>query len=236
MNCSKCGGQLNPQDKFCMKCGTPVANPFIANANAEFQQPFQVQPTFNAVKKEPPYKKWWFWVIIVAAIIVWGGIFGSMFGKEPSSTVKINTSSQRTETPTEKPTEDPKVVEKNFKKSCESIDFKTLSRNPDKYKGKNYVFTGEVIQVSESDILFSDSKQADLRINVTKEEFEYIDEVIWTDTIYATVEIPDSADRILEDDIITFWGTCDGNYKYTSVLGNSVSLPKIDIEYYEISN
>ena len=90
--------------------------------------------------------------------------------------------------------------------------------------------TGEVIQVQES----SWGNTVNLRINVTKETYEYISDVTWTDTIFATVEIPDGADRILEDDVINFWGTCDGMYTYESVLGSSVSLPKIDIKYYEL--
>lgn len=69
-----------------------------------------------------------------------------------------------------------------------------------------------------------------------KEENEYLDEPLWTDTIYATVEIPDGADKLLEDDVITFWGTCDGDYTYETVMGNNVSLPKIDIKYYELNN
>ncbi|MGN1169484.1 MAG: hypothetical protein ACI4RB_05120 [Acutalibacteraceae bacterium] len=68
----------------------------------------------------------------------------------------------------------------------------------------------------------------DLRINVTKGEY------FWEDTIYATVVIDSGDDRILEDDIITIWGTCEGLYTYESVLGSSVSLPKIKVEYYAI--
>ena len=126
--------------------------------------------------------------------------------------------------------EEQQQEKQKFIDNCTTIDFDTLSRNPDKYKGNNYVFTGEVIQVSES---WGDT--VDLRINVTKKSYEYIDDEYWEDTIYATVEIPDGADRILEDDIITIWGTCDGLYSYTSILGSSVSLPKIDIKYYEIN-
>ena len=74
-----------------------------------------------------------------------------------------------------------------------------------------------------------------LRINVTKETYEYIDDVYYTDTVYCTVKIPDGDDRILDDDIITFWGTCEGMYSYISVLGSSISLPKIDIQYFEIN-
>ncbi len=146
------------------------------------------------------------------------------------TTEEITTEPTTEEPTTQKPTEDPAQVEKEFKESCGTIDFETLSRNPDKYKGNNYKFTGQVIQVIES--TWGDT--VDLRINVTKEEFEYIDDVMWTDTIYATVEIPEGEDRILEDDIITIYGTCDGMYTYESVLGGSISLPKISIKYYTL--
>lgn len=49
-------------------------------------------------------------------------------------------------------------------------------------------------------------------------------------------EVPEESDRILEDDIITIWGECDGLYSYESVLESKVSLPKIDVKYYSIDN
>lgn len=146
--------------------------------------------------------------------------------KEYNLKEKVSTEEQTTSifSETEKPTEDEKHVEKKYKNSCETIDFKTLARNPDKYKGNSYKFTGEVIQVQEG---WFDT--VDLRINITKDEYGY-----WKDTIYATIEIPEGEDNILEDDIITFWGTCEGEYTYTSVVGSSVTLPKINIKYYEL--
>lgn len=89
-----------------------------------------------------------------------------------------------------------------------------------------------MIQTLES----SWSDTVELRINMTKETYEYIDDVTWSDTIYATVEVPEGSDRILEDDIITIWGECDGLYSYESVLGSKVSLPKIDVKYYSVDN
>lgn len=187
--------------------------------------------------KKPIFKKWWFWAIVIVVLISVISATANDSGQNDDSGTKPTKEAIATEeltkadTATEKPTEDPAKVESEFKDSCDTIDFKTLSRNPDKYKGNNYKFTGEVIQVQES----SWGDTVDLRVNITKEKFEYIDDVMWTDTIYATVEIPDGEDKILKDDILTFWGTCEGNYTYESVLGNSVSLPKISIEYYEIS-
>lgn len=125
-----------------------------------------------------------------------------------------------------------KEEKENYIDSCREIDYETLSRNPDKYKGEHFKLTGQVIQVLDSDSWFNDATT--LRINITKEESEYIDDW-WKDTIVATVVIPKGADRILEDDVITFYGDCDGLYTYTSILGQKVSLPKIDIKYFEIN-
>lgn len=125
-----------------------------------------------------------------------------------------------------------KEEKENYIDSCREIDYETLSRNPDKYKGEHFKLTGQVIQVLDSDSWFNDATT--LRINITKEESEYIDDW-WKDTIVATVVIPKGADRILEDDVITFYGDCDGLYTYTSILGQKISLPKIDIKYFEIN-
>ena len=109
---------------------------------------------------------------------------------------------------------------------CQHMSYADLARNPDKYKGQSFVFTGEIIQVIEP--VWGNT--VSLRINVTKEEYGY-----YTDTIYATVDLPEDADRLLEDDIITFYGDCDGLYTYKSVLGASISVPKIDIKYFNIT-
>ncbi len=258
MKCEKCGKEF--EEKFCPECGTPavqkVENVQSSEANNIQEKENQLTQSLTNNKKKPIYKNWWFWVIIVVAVIIIG-IIGNASKNSNSKTsntstsvteqanndlenetIKETTEQATTEEPTtekpttEEPTKDPKVIEEDFKNSCVTIDFETLSRNPDKYKGNNYKLEGEVIQVQES----SWSDTVELRINITKETFEYIDDVLWTDTIYATVKIPDGSDRILEDDVITFWGTCDGMYTYESVLGSSISLPKIDIKYYELNN
>lgn len=125
-----------------------------------------------------------------------------------------------------------KKEKEDYIRSCKTIDYKTLSRNPDKYKGEHFKLTGQVIQVLDSDSWFNDATT--LRINITKHENEYVDDW-WEDTIVASVVIPKGADRILENDIITFYGDCDGLYTYTSILNQKISLPKIDIKYFEVN-
>lgn len=188
---------------------------------------------YNGTKK-PFYKKWWFWVIVVVIVISIGaGSAGKNSSKDTDNkeTTKVSTSAVETTTvqPTAKAKK--KVSAKAYKNKCKTLSFKDLSRNPDKHKGEKLKYTGQVIQVQEDEHWLDDNTTVDLRINVTKDEYG-----LWDDTIYATVELPKNADRILEDDIITIWGECDGKYSYTSVLGSDVTLPKINIEYYSVKS
>lgn len=222
----------------------------------QYQQP--MQPPFpqapTPAPKKPWYKKWWVWVIVGVLVI---GAIGSQINKEPES--KATTSSSVSKDvnsdkqgkndkdtkeeekkedkaevkETEAPEEDPEAVKADFIKSCTAVDYKTLSRNPDKYKGEHYTFTGQVIQVLDSDSIFNNSTT--LRINVTPEENQFADGgYLWTDTILCTVTIPEGADRILKDDIIDIYGVCEGLYTYETILGDNQSLPLIDIKYYDI--
>lgn len=185
--------------------------------------------------KKPFYKKWWFWVIVVVIVISIGA--GSArngnSSKDTDNKETTTVSTSAVETTTVQPTTKAKkkVSAKAYKNNCKTLSFKDLSRNPDKHKGEKLKYTGQVIQVQEDEHWLDDNTTVDLRINVTKDEYG-----LWDDTIYATVELPKNADRILEDDIITIWGECDGKYSYTSVLGSDVTLPKINIEYYSVKS
>lgn len=114
-----------------------------------------------------------------------------------------------------------------YKKECKTISYSDLARNPDKYKYDKFKFTGEVIQVMD------DGYDTVLRINVTP--YTIGDSVHYKDTIYAEVMLFSGDDRILEDDIITIWGHCTGLITYESIFGQQISIPGMDIEYYEIA-
>ena len=94
------------------------------------------------------------------------------------------------------------------------LDFKALSRNPDNYIGKNYTFSGKVLQVMESSS--SSGTQVDLRI-ATKGNYD--------DVVYVTYTRKDGESRILEDDRVTVRGSSLGLYTYTSTMGKEISLP-----------
>lgn len=117
--------------------------------------------------------------------------------------------------------------EKNFKASCQTYTFEQMARNSDNVKGKNIKVTGEVIQV------MSDSYSTNLRVNITKNGTY---STYYTDTIYVVYYPKSGEDKILEDDIITIYGTSQGDCSYTTILGATVTLPNIKAEYITIEN
>ena len=120
----------------------------------------------------------------------------------------------------------PVISKSEYIENCRTISYEKLSRNPDSYDGEYFTFVGEVIQVMES------GSRVHFRMNIT--EYEVGGTYFSKDPIYVTTRLGEDGARILENDIIRIYGQCDGLYTYTAVLGNSVSLPKIDAKYWEI--
>lgn len=115
---------------------------------------------------------------------------------------------------------------------CTTIDYNSLARNPNQYKGQNFVFTGEVIQVINNE---RNSNQTALRVNVTPKKYTYSNETYYEDTILVYYKYSSSSEsRILEKDIVTIYGQSTGTYTYESVLGSSVTVPSITAMYVDI--
>lgn len=111
-----------------------------------------------------------------------------------------------------------------FKASCKPIPYKDLARNPDNFNGNHVLYTGKVIQVME------DGNDIQLRVNITKDDYGYYD-----DTIFVTYTKKSTEGRILEDDIITIWGTANGNITYTTVLGSEMTIPRVDARVVKVN-
>ena len=197
-------------------------------------------------RKKDFYKKWWFWVIIFL-IVIFGAILNN--NKTAQTTTNetenktLNTSNiikQETEEEKQARLEKERIEkeqkeaeekarkeqeESSFKASCQNYTFEQMARNPDKFKGTNVKLTGEVVQVMEG--LYSNS----LRVNITKEG-TYT--TYYKDTIYVNYVPEEGEDKILEDDIITIYGTARGDYSYTSTIGATVTLPFVDGKYITI--
>ena len=116
--------------------------------------------------------------------------------------------------------------ESEFKASCQTYTFEQMARNPENFKGTNVKVTGEVVQA-----LYGTSG-VDLRVNITKEG-TYT--TYYTDTIYVVYYPESGEDKILEGDVITIYGTSQGDYTYTSTLGASINLPLVYGKYIEIN-
>lgn len=109
-----------------------------------------------------------------------------------------------------------------FISSCKTYTFEQMARNPDNFKGTNVKITGEVVQA------LYDTNSVDLRVNITKKG-NY--STYYTDTVYVIYTPNIGEDKILEDDIITIYGTSKGDYSYTSTMGSKITLPLIDAKY-----
>lgn len=94
------------------------------------------------------------------------------------------------------------------------LDFNAISRDPDTYDGKNYTFSGKVLQVMEQEN--GDYVQTQMRI-ATKGNYDNV--------VYVVYDRPAGEARILEDDRVTVYATYRGLYSYTAVMGNEITLP-----------
>lgn len=122
-------------------------------------------------------------------------------------------------------TEWEKEEEDDYKSSCKSLTFKELARNPDNVKNTKVKITGEVIQVMEGTTYNA------IRLNITKSSYGY-----YSDTVYIKYIPKVGEDKVLENDIITIWGTAQGDCTYTTVLKSEVTLPLIEAKYININS
>lgn len=114
-----------------------------------------------------------------------------------------------------------------YKTKCGTYSYKEIARNPDKYEGKYMKFTGKVVQVQEAESFLYYSVY---RISVTNNGYGYYD-----DTVYVTCDNYGEGDRILEDDIVTFYGECKGVKTYETVMGANITIPWVEAEFIELN-
>lgn len=126
-------------------------------------------------------------------------------------------------------TDEPEISEEEkaqrYKNGCIAVEYKTLARRPDSYVDKDLYFQGQIIQVSEG--LFDD---VTYRISVTPGKYG-----MWEDPVYVTYTMPEGSIKFLEGDIVDFYGVCQGDYTYTSIMNAQVTIPKVDAKYIELA-
>ena len=205
--------------------------------------------------QKPIYKKWWFWLIV--AIVVFAGIGGNSNSKtETKKETKIETSAEIANESSADEAEKEKEAKESADKeaqeaalkaanekaaqeaaakaaaekaaqdaadrdpnSYQALPYDEMARNGDNHKGEKLQITGKVIQVMDSDIGF-----ATLRV-ATRDGYE---------DVYL-VQIPADqwkSHRLLEDDVITFYGEVYGLYSYSSTMGGKITVPAINVNMY----
>ena len=109
-----------------------------------------------------------------------------------------------------------------LQQNCKSNMYNDLARSPDKYKGTYVKFQCRILQIASeaSSALYYSTYRA-----ATKGRYD--------DVVYLCIDNYGSGVRILEDDTITIYGYYDGLLTYTTVLGASVTIPKIIVLHYE---
>ena len=192
--------------------------------------------------QKPIYKKWWFWLIV--AIVVFAGIGGNSNSKtETKKETKIETSAEiANESSADKEAQEAALKAANEKAAQEaaakaaaekaaqdaadkdpntyqSLPYDEMARNGDNHKGEKLQINGKVIQVIDSD-----DGTAQLRV-ATRDGYD--------DVYY--IEIPASqwkTHRLLEDDVITFYGNIYGLYSYDSTMGGKITVPAMTVNMY----
>ena len=211
--------------------------------------------------KKPFFKKWWFWAIIAVVVIIGSTgnseSNSSTENKNETKTVakkeSVAAKKERLKKEAEEKAEADRVwkeaadkaeaakaaaekaaqeaaakaaAEKAAKEaadrdpnSYQALPYDEMARNGDNHKGEKLQITGKVIQVMDSDKGF-----ATLRV-ATRDGYE---------DVYL-VQIPADqwkSHRLLEDDVITFYGEVYGLYSYSSTMGGKITVPAINVNMY----
>jgi len=98
------------------------------------------------------------------------------------------------------------------------ITYDQLARTPDDYMGKKIKFTGKVIQVLEG----ADSTEIRIAVNSNYDTI-----------LYGAYSSSIVSSRVLEDDVITIYGTSAGLLSYESTMGGTITIPSAVIEKIE---
>ena len=208
MRCNNCGIQFRYDgEDVCPKCGSMDVT-------------YQKEDFSYSKKPSKRKRKGWKIIAIILAIllVLVIGAVAYMATHEPpwiDTEVSTNLSGSMTIS-TEESTTQFLPTKDEYKAMCITVSYNDIERNPSAYEGVDVKFTGKVIQVSEED------DGTTYRISVTKDAYDDYD-----DPVLVYYEREDGEARILEDDIVTFYGECRGVYTYESVWGDQVTVPAV---------
>ena len=114
------------------------------------------------------------------------------------------------------------LPENEYRASCQTYTYDQIARNPDDYQNKLAKFTGKVVQVIRN------GDEIQMRVNVTATSYGG-----YTDTVFVYYTITNNI-NVLEGDIITMYGELRGIQTYETVLGATMSIPRIYVKFIDI--
>lgn len=116
-----------------------------------------------------------------------------------------------------------KIDEEKAKKEAEKakgyetgITYSQLSRNPEQYEGKKVKFRGKVVQVIEGN-----GNDVQIRFAVNSD---------YDTILFGQYNSSIVSSRVLEDDVITIYGSSVGTISYQSTMGGTITIPGVAIE------
>lgn len=96
--------------------------------------------------------------------------------------------------------------------------YEQLARNPDTYIGNKVKFSGKVLQVMEGSVNY-------LRVAMNSD---------YNTVIFVTYDKEELTYRLLEDDMVTIYGSSLGVYSYEAVSGATITIPWIMATYIDL--
>lgn len=121
-----------------------------------------------------------------------------------------------------KPTPEPTATP-DPKKQYAKFDYKSVSRNPENYEGEKVKISGRILQV-----LGSRTEGYDLRL-ATKGHYDNV--------VYVYISEDATPDyNLLEDDDIVVYAELEGDYTYTSTMGQEITLPLAYADFVEMKS
>ncbi|KIL45775.1 hypothetical protein [Jeotgalibacillus soli] len=100
------------------------------------------------------------------------------------------------------------------KANAQTIEYAQMEKNPDRYTGEYVTYTGEILEINESD------DYTIMRVAVTESSYGYdFNDVIWVEYAGYT--------EFVAEDVVTFYGEVYGGYSYTSQAGWEITVPAV---------
>ncbi len=99
------------------------------------------------------------------------------------------------------------------------INYDSAARYPSSYRGDKCSFSGKVLQVMSG---------------INENVYRISSKGRYDDVVYVRIKSSNITTPILEDDMVTVYGTYDGNYTYTAIFGQSITIPSVIAERIDV--